>query len=446
MTEKAPDKRGDFPRRRVIASCLLLVAGAMVSWVLLPLEGRVSGMRLALWGPWFGRQLPHATLFSFGGLCLFTALLLILISLSPWRNHPFPWLVAAIGASFIVICFVLRMAGRLDDLTYLWDQYRQMQGVVSFTARYADFSPQVITAGNYTDLNLQFLSLPARIFYDVDFMSWGQVFASIAAGLILSVFFSLVSYGRRVWWSTALTAGLCVSVLLGGWGFVMRDRLIQRAGGAIAGGHYARAEQILTDLGKRYPDVWGWAPYALLVGEADQCLHRDTPALHFYRAAGLTQMFIDHPSAKTNSDAISRMRSEWLAAANAREPQLRRLSRDLMSWSFVVQGLQAYKVQMPDVAITDWELAENFSPRRLDVPIYLAQAQLDLHLCSDSASGLESVLQRYRTQPFLSVAYAILGDANYQMNRIEEARRDYERSIKAYHHYNFRPENGLSGQ
>jgi len=436
-----------FPFWVVWISCLSLGLGGMVSRLQLPIEGRISGLRLAVCSPWFGSGLPGVPLLSFGGLSLVTGLLALFMGLSPWRHRPVPWLALGLWVWLLVLLFLMQLANHLDDLTFLWDQRLQYSTVFSFAQNHCGAHFGLPILENFPELDLQLHGLLERLRFNCNFLSWGLILVPLAGGLILYVGFSLLAANRRGRWTLLLALVLVAFAFLISWGPVVRDRQLHRASDAISCGQYREAQQLLDHLGRHYPDLWGWPPFPYLLGEANYHLGQDTPARHFYLGAELLLKLDTFSKSKQVREAdLARLRLQWSLAATSPEPRLKRLAQHLLAWAFINDGLKKFKSHQPAAALDSWEQAMSLSARQLQALLYLAKARVDLRLGRDCLPDLEVFLSRCQARPLLSTALTLAGNAHYQLGNFQESRSYYERSMYVYHYINFPAHKGLSGQ
>jgi tetratricopeptide (TPR) repeat protein len=434
-----------------LAGSLLLGLGGIVSWVHLPLEGQVSGLRLALWQPWFGQGFPAYHIFSFGGMSLLLSGLLLGVGLTPLRRRPILWLVFGLGAWLLVIVFLLHLANRLEDLTYIWDQRCQLEEIISFVKVHhlATAYAMLPTYGTYLPLDLRPLSLPERIIFNLDFISWGMLLIPLAGGLIWATGFFLLDSSQKARGGFLMALSLCVLASPLVWYGVARDRQLQQADSLLARGHFQKAINKFEQLGENYPDLWCYPPYLYSLGDTYNRLNKESFVRHFFLGAKsyLETMSLSQAHATTGAREaeLARSQQQFSLAAASPNPLLNRTSRLLWGWALVFQGLEGFK-KRPSIALPYLAQAQNISGWQLQASFYLGQAQLEIRSTTDAYKDLSLFLKSCQESFPRSKALTFTGDANYQDKNFQAARDNYEQALRAYHYMNFPPLKGLSGR
>ena len=428
--------------------CIVLLGlGGVVSWLYLPIEGRVSGLRLAILHPWFSTwpHIPSITLFSFGGLTLAAGLALLILMLTPWRHRPLPWLTLSLFVWVLGYCFFLRLANRMDDLTYLWDQRQQLEGLLSFARSHCGARYWQASLGNFNELDFRLHGLVERLSWNREFFSWGVLFLLRGGGLTLAIGIRRVPTGQRKWWIPSMGLLLVLIISLVSMNSVIRDRKLQQASDAISSGQYDVAQQLLDHLGKLYPDLWGWPPFLYLMGEAQHHLGLESPAQHFFKGAKLM------PSGVTGNRIpaaeVGQIRFELSRAAASPEPGFSGTARQMEGWALVINGMQQYQSSRAIAAAIDsWAEAGSVSPEHLQVPLFLTKARAELRVSLDSLADSRTFSSFCQHRYLKSLTQNIAGDSHYHMRNFSLARDQYLQSFQTYHLMNYQPFKGLSGQ
>ncbi|MDD5640172.1 MAG: hypothetical protein PHX53_00880 [Syntrophales bacterium] len=427
---------------------VLLLLSGLVSWLYLPIEGRVSGLRLPLLSSWFINwpHIPSLTLFSYGGITLALGLSLLILSLTPWRRRPLPWLTLSLIIWVLGCGFLLRLANRLDDLAYLWDQRQQLDTLLAFARKYCGARYWQPSAVNFDQMGFRLHSLAERLAWNRDFLSWGVLCLFLGGGLTLALGILRLPSSRRKWGfaSWALLLGLIVaSVSVVG---VVRDQRLQQASDAISQGEYDQARQRLYRLGESSPDLWGWPPFLNLLGEAQHELGLATPEQHFFMGARL--MPRDLTAKKSEIGAVGQIRFELSRAAEASSaPSIRGTARQLEGWALVINGIQKYHAKKAIAAALDsWAQAGSVSSGQLQIPLLLTKARTELRVSPDALADARAFLDVCNHRYLKSLTHTLAGDSYYHMRDFSRARKEYLDSFTTYHFMNYRPFKGLSGQ
>jgi hypothetical protein len=446
--EASPDLQSQHPSTVAGIFCVVLLGLAgVVSWLYLPIEGRVSGLRLAILHPWFSTwpHIPPITLFSFGGLALAISLALLILMLTPWRHLPLPWLTLSLFVWVLGYCFCLRLANRMDDLTYLWDQRQQLDVLLSFARSQCGAKYWQPSLGTFNEMDFGLHGLMERLFWNREFFSWGVLFLLLGGVLTLAIGIRRVPMGQRKWWIPSMGLLLVLIISLASVNSVIRDRRLQQASDAISSGQDHIAQQLLDHLGNLSPDLWGWPPFLYLMGEAQCHLGLESPAQHFFMGAKLMPKDVAKP--KFAQGEVGKIRLEWSQTKASLEPSICGIAGQMLGWALVLDGLNQYQAPQAIAAAKDsWAMAQSFSPEQLQAPFLLAKARSELRISPDSLANSQAFLNYCDHRYLKSLAYTLAGDSSYQMRTFAVAREHYFRAFDIYHYMNYLPFRGLSGQ
>lgn len=426
----------------------LLALGGVSSWLYLPIEGRVSGLRLPLLSSWFLNwpRIPSLTLFSYGGLTLAAGLALLILILTPWRRRPLPWLTLSLFVWVLGCAFLLRLAHRLDDLAYLWDQRQQLDALLTFARKYCGaryWQPSLV---DFDQTAFRLHGLVERLAWNRDFLSWGMLCIFLGGGLTLAIGILRIPPGRRKLGITSWALLLALIVSLASLNSVIRDQRLQQANDAISHGEYDNARQLLSRLSESSPDLWNWPPFLNLLGEAQHQLGLESPAQHFFMGARL--MPRDLNSKESEAGALGQIRFELSRAAEVpSEPGIRGPARQLEGWAFVINGMQKYHSEKAIAAAIDsWAQAGSVSSEQLQVPLLLTKARTRLRVSPDALADARTFLGFCNHRFLKSLTHNLAGDSHYHLREFSLAREEYLHSFTIYHFMNYRPFKGLSGQ
>jgi len=421
-------------------AALLLAGAAVLPWLRLPLEGPLHGLRLGLQGPWFESGPPPLTLFSYGGLSLLLAALALLALLLPGRRRAAPWVGLGIAAWGLALLFLVRLAARLDDWTALEDQLQQLTEAVGFARRFCEAHFSGAGLPPYAPLRLQLQPFLERAAGSFMFLSWGAIPVALAGGFSLFLGFSLTPLASRWRWWVVVLLSLTIMAGAAGLGAVLGDRQLASAAAHLSRGQAEAARRLLEETGRDRPQLFAYAPFVYLLGEAHHRLNLESPARRFYLGA---RLYPERGGASPPLD-LNRLRDEWTRAALGADPRQAGMVRRLLAWAHIQEGFRGLK-HSPAAALPYLEQALSLSPQQQQVRLYLAKARLDLREPTRALADLEEFGKNCRFRFLNGLALALRGDAHFQMGRVPEARDSYELSLRTYHHANYRALKGLVG-
>lgn len=391
-----------------------LAAGALLSWLVTPLQGGIRGYSFPLLGEVLladARARP-LRLASFGTAALVLALLVGVAAWRRWRRAGF-WLGA------VAVLLSLHLAG-----TVALRHSEILQAVVEQNVQRINMKAfDNITVGGVasrmyvSDLGTD--SLAERIGSSIWVYGFGWQLV-LSSGLFLLAWV-LARQGWRLKWDL-VGVGVLVLLLLGALGSraVVGEYWVLR-------GHESSARGSLTDARASYERALAWDPalahnpalqhslgavYSLL-----EILNR--PPTYIYRG----DLYLgrgDFEQARQNYEQALAIQQDQPVALRGRVN------------TRVEAGRADYRSGEIHKAIAEWERALEIDRGQVQVPFFLGRAFFDVRRDRMAIQAGEGALERTADQLVRADIYIVLGDAHYRLRDFVRAREMYQNSLNQY--------------
>ncbi len=390
-----------------------LVAAALLSWLVTPLQSGIRGYSFPLLGHVLladGRLRP-LRLFSFGIAALLLAIVVGLAAWRQWRRAGF-WLGAA--AVLLSLYFV--------GLVTLWRSEILEAAVAQNLERLNIKVFDRIAIGGVASLmyvnDLGTGTLYDRIWSSLWLYGFGWQLA-ISSGLFLQCW--VLVRERRLGWHVVAFGGVVLLLLVGLGGRAVVAEFYALQGDAFdARGDFTAAQEA-------YERALGW----------NRALDYNPSLQHRLGEVYAQLGILDEPQTYIYRGNLYLARNEFLQARQAYGQALAIRKDQPVALrgrvdTYVQAGLDHYRDEEFHKAIGEWEPALELDPAQVQVPFFLGRTNFAVRRDRTAILANEMALERTGDQLVRADLFIVLGDAYYRLGEFVRAREMYSSSLNQY--------------